>query len=468
MGMREMLRSVRDAIRRRPGAAAASVWFVLVIGAPLVALAAGIRPVPGENRTVAAAPDLSAGRVLDTGMYEEAAAWFEDRLPGRDHAVEADAWIDYRLFGDSPNPEVSLGDDGWLYLTRAVRAECTTPERAAEVAAELDLITRVGAAAGVDVVLVVAPNKAAIHPEHLGGLADDERCAAANRALLRDALAGSPAFVDTWTALEEVRESAGERLYHRTDTHWNRLGASFGAAALIEHLEPGLWDPEAVVRTGTQQRLGDLTRLMGLSSREEVAAYRVRRGVDPVVDRVPLGDGHEAVVSTMAGAAVVPGRAVVVHDSMGEVIVPLLRPYLEEAATVRTRAGSSFGTGGAWFAELAGDADLLVLQTVERELVARFDGTLLEDVVGGLADRLPHTEVPIGEPFDSGAGRFLVVSGTPGTRVTLASGDTVLEAEIGAAGTAVFDAAGLTGDAVVGGGGAPGADVTGAVLVTVP
>lgn len=464
MKANDLLRPAMVAVRRRPGAAAAAVWFVLVIAAPLAAFVAGVRPVPGENRAVAAAPELAVGRAFDTDLYGEVAAWFEDRLPGRDHAVEADAWIDYRVFGDSPNPDVSLGADGWLYLTRAVRAPCITSERAEAVAAEVDRIARIGAAAGVDVVLIVAPNKAAIHPEHLGGLADREECAAANRALLRDALAGSSAFVDTWAALEDA--GTGERLYHRTDTHWNRLGASYAAGAVVERLAPGLWDQQAVVRTGTQQRLGDLVKLMGLSFTEEVSAYRVRRGRDPAVERVPTDGGPEAVESAMTGLPVVPGRTVVIHDSMGEVIVPLLRPYLEEAVTVRTRAGSSFGTGGAWFAGLLGDADLLVFQTVERDLVDRFDGTVVSDVVGALAARLPRAEIDVGAPFDlvGTDDRFLVVTGTPGTSVSVATGGSEITAEVGPVGTAVVDLTGVHGAGVV----EVAGTATGVVLVTVP
>jgi hypothetical protein len=142
---------------------------------------------------------------------------------------------------------------------------------------------------------------------------------------------------------------------------------------------------------------------------------------------------------------------VVIHDSMGEVIVPLLRPYLEEAVTVRTRAGSSFGVGGAWFPALLDGADLLVFQTVERELVGRFDGTLPLQLIGALADRMPHTPIEVGGTVDLGTGadRFVVAAGEPGAVVRITAGGVVAETEVGPAGTAAVDLSRIQGSGIL-------------------
>ncbi len=451
----------------RAGRPAVVVWFFVLISAPLVAFVAGVRPVQVENRTPVPAPELVPGRLLDSALYADVGDWFEDRLPGRDHAVEADAWIDYRVFGDSPSPRVSLGEDGWLFLTDTIRVPCITADRADEIAGELDLISRAGAAAGVEVVLVVAPDKAAIYPDRLGGLADEAACAAENRALLRSALSGSPVYVDTWAALRAAGQSRDLLLYHRTDTHWTRLGASEAAAAVVEHLEPGLWEPAAVVHSGTQRRHGDLVALMGLSFREQAATHRVWRGVSPDVTRIPTGAGPVAVVSETRGVPVVPGRAVLIHDSMGEVIVPLLRPYFEHLTSVRTRAASSFGIGGEWFTVVLDDADVLLLQTVEREIVGRFDGTVALRLVGALAHRLPGVEVGgagVARTMDlpvSAAPRFLVVEG--GGAASLQIGEVVVTSQA-AGSAAVLDVTGLAGRAVV----AAQTPPTRILLVTLP
>jgi hypothetical protein len=357
------------------------------------------------------------------------------------------------VFGDSPTRRVSLGADGWLFLTDAVRADCVTPEHAEEIAIELDLMARIGDGAGVEVILLVAPDKSAVYPEHLGDLASEAACSRTSRGLLRSELSGSAAFVDTWAALEAAHGTAGSLLYHRTDTHWTRLGASTAAAIVIERLAPGLWEPDAVVAGGTQRRHGDLVALMGLSFREDAVIHRIWRGVAPEVTREPTRGGPEAVLSEMSGVPVVPGRTVLIHDSMGEVIVPLLRPYFEQLTSVRTRAGSSFGMA-AWFTELIGDADVLLLQTVERELVARFDAHPSRDVIAALADRLPSTEVPVGGsrsqavdlPAVAGR-RFLVVDG--GGRVYLQVGGVEVAADPSGVGPAVVDVSGLAGTALI-------------------
>jgi hypothetical protein len=466
-----MTDSVPTTTRRAAGVGRVLIvaWFFAVISVPLAAFALGVRPAPVENRALAPQPDVRPGRLFDTALYTEIADWYEDRLPGRDHAVEADAWIDYRVFGDSPNPRVSLGADGWLFLTDAVRATCITPQRAAEISAEADLLARTARAAGLEVILLVAPNKAAIYPDRLGDLAPEARCATSNREMVQAALEGSPVFVDTWQVLETSREATDVLLYHRTDTHWTRFGASVAAAELVEQVAPGLWDPGALVHGGTQRRHGDLVALMGLSFREEAAAYRVWRGTGPEVARVSAGGGPQVVVSEMNGVPVVGGRSILVHDSMGEVLVPLLRPYFEHLTSVRNRSASSFGIAGGWFAGMMADADYLVLQTVERELVDRFNGSVARDVIAALAGRLPHVEVPV-----DGPGPYTVdLPEVPATRflVTVRGGDAGVHAGgfavsggANGAGTAVLDVSGMAGAVVL----TTEAPPSGVLLVTLP
>lgn len=372
-------------------------WCAGLLGLPPLLSAAGLRPALVEQRVPAEAPGFSIGRVLDTDWYEEIAVWFTDRLALRDRAIEADALLDLRVFGQSPSPRVLVGTDGWLYLRDDFAVPCYPADAIQAAVDELALLDRALQLAGKRFLFVVAPDKSAIYPDHLGGLAADAECALANRGTFRAlaAAAGMDGYIDTWSSLEEA--AAGPRpVYHRLDTHWNDFGAGVAAETIVEHLRPGLWDESQFVLVGSEIRIGDLGRLMGLSLSAEVENWQVQRGEEPAVQTERVARGIEAVTSTVEDDAVIGLSGLMIHDSMGNALAPLLRPYFGQLTTVRAVATrGSFGTDQAWFAGALAEADLLMVIKVERLLLARLQGGLAADVVGALAGRLPHSDIPL-------------------------------------------------------------------------
>jgi alginate O-acetyltransferase complex protein AlgJ len=384
----------RALLLRRLGRWAIVAWFAGLLAVPPVLLAVGLRPAEVENRPLAKAPGSSLSGLFDTDWYAGITAWFTDRLPVRDRAIEADARIDLGVLGESPNPQVLIGSDDWLYLREGLVAPCLGEDQIRAAVEEVVGAERVLAAAGKELLLVVAPNKDAVYPEHLGDHAGDTGCADANRAAFRSLMsaAGIDGYLDTWATLGEAKAAGAGLLYHRLDTHWNDLGAVAVAEAVLEHLAPGLWDPATFVFTGSRARRGDLTDLMGLSLTESADYWEVRRAATPVMTSESLG-GVEAVVSTVEGIPTTGISALMLHDSMGNALTPILRPYFDTLTTVQARG--SFGTGGDWFGERLREADLLVLETVERYLFPLLPTGLAADLVGALVDRLPHQEVAL-------------------------------------------------------------------------
>lgn len=416
---------------RRLGRWAVVVWFSLLLGLPPLLLLAGLRPPEIEKRLPAEAPGFFAGAVLDSDWYAQVGAWFSDRLPGRDRAIAADALIDLGLFGESPNPRVVLGADGWLFLRDEIEVPCYPAARVQAAADEVALVERVLHLAGKDLLFLVAPNKSAIYPDRLGGLADEAACAVANRAAFRGLLAaaGVAGYLDTWSVLDSAAAAAGTgTVYYHLDTHWNNLGAGAVAAAAVERLAPGLWEPDSFVLTGTERRVGDLGELMGVPLMEEVELWEVHRGEEPQISREALARGVQAVVSTLVNLPAVEPSAFMIHDSMGYRLAPLLRPYFFDLTTVRPLGASeSFGTDRAWFGERLAASDLLIVVTVERSTIARLQGGLAADVIGALAGDLPHRELALSRAMTgdelgtrwAGATAEIVTTGSGEARVPI-------------------------------------------------
>jgi alginate O-acetyltransferase complex protein AlgJ len=398
---------------RRAGRWGVVAWCSALLTAPLLLMLVGLRPAAIENRAPAPAPPFSAARLFDTDWYSGIAVWFSDRLPGRDRAIAADAAIDLRILGESPNPEVILGTDGWLYYRYGTEEPCYGDARVRAALGEIDTAERALAAAGIRLLLVVAPNKDALYPEYLGG-GIDTACTRADRAAFRSAAAVSgpeSARLDTWAVLEREKEAGRGPLYYRLDSHWTSLGAGTVAGALLERIDPGTWDPAEFVPVGAGRHRGDLADLIGLPLDEEETLWVTRPGATLTLVTEGAGTRDEAIHSQAPGPGTIAGETLLLHDSVGIPLAPLLRPYFESLTTAG-RVGVA-GTARPWLSEQLARTDLLIVVGVERLVVERLEAGLAGNLVAAVSDLLPHREVPL-EPGMAGAEQ--------GTRWMAASG----------------------------------------------
>jgi hypothetical protein len=129
--------------------------------------------------------------------------------------------------------------------------------------------------------------------------------------------------VDLWEPVLGAPKSDDARYFQR-DTHWTETGAMPAIRALVESLEPGLWDKAPPVRAGTKSFVGDLSRLAGLPSSERAAVFD-RPGVSLTSTMVPtsldaLGQRRVRQFTTSGTDVVVPGRTLILYDSFFGII----------------------------------------------------------------------------------------------------------------------------------------------------
>ncbi|MBU1866084.1 MAG: hypothetical protein KKE89_06685 [Actinobacteria bacterium] len=450
---------------RRTTAFAYSIVAALVFLGPLLLFLAGMRSDPKfENRRLAPAPDLEITRLLDTAMYQEATAFFVDRVPLRDLGVRVDAWIDFHVLGDTPNPkDVAIGKDGWLFNPVTYTATCTDDLPDPElIVANADLLMSVLAESGRDVAFTISPQKRTIHPEYLGGLKEQAACAEEHSTALHDALLADPptGYVDTWGILLQA-SAEGEIVYFRDDGHWNFVGAARSAAAIVEQLWPGAWSEEDVVVGEDSERAGNLALQMGLTSTETITPVWVEReGVTVLASKTQAAKQTPAVRIyrlELAQGATAPGvSTLALGDSfMGFTAEEHLAPYTESLVWInwRTigRSGSLSNPAGRpvlkaeeFLLDTLAGADSVIVQTVEWEVWQRLSSMRLTYLLlASLSEDLPHqdiaergTVVELPADVSSGSGRpFLVVrtdgEGTLDVRLLHRDGPGVKRTEIG-------------------------------------
>ncbi|GIK85346.1 MAG: hypothetical protein BroJett026_08270 [Betaproteobacteria bacterium] len=201
--------------------------------------------------------------------------WWNDSFAFRWYMIRAHSVAKLAL-GASPSAKAVVGSEGFLYYAaddsldyfRAVK-----PFTAADLERwRLDLERRQRwlAERGIRYLVVVAPNKETIYPEHMPAALHPVRSESRLDQLLRHLAARSSVEVlDLRAPLLEAKRR--ERVYHRTDTHWNDAGAHVAAAALLARLHA--WFPEIpatplpgafAIRAGPG---GDLARMLALEDR---------------------------------------------------------------------------------------------------------------------------------------------------------------------------------------------------------
>jgi SGNH hydrolase-like domain, acetyltransferase AlgX len=317
-----------------------SVGFVVALIVPGIALATGIRPVDLEGRPRASLPLLDASSLGESSTYAAIDRWLADRFPGRNEAVGAHAAIDYGVLGGSTTPNVIVGRDGWLFTRTELEPVCDFT--AEQVLAALDRTAAALARRGLDLRLIVPPDKHAMHPEQVvPGSGLGQACSDERRAAMQAGMAARPDHaIELWTRIA-ARRAADPTvpLYFKQDTHWTPLGAVIATKALVESLAPGVWDDAQMPIEGFANYDTDLSRLIGLPRKERVPRLVVRPGVEMERTVVPTSVdlksardiGHYQVDTT---AKAVEGRTLIVYDSYFRTNERRIAPWFRDSVWV--------------------------------------------------------------------------------------------------------------------------------------
>jgi alginate O-acetyltransferase complex protein AlgJ len=321
------------------------VIFLAALAIPGLATIAGVdRDIAeGENRELAhfpAAPhDWQALRAFPDGFTR----YFEDHFAFRARFVRWQAALRYQLLDVSPTPAVVKGRDGWLfYADDDALADYTTERPLTQAELEqwrlaLEHTRQRLAVVGVTFVFVTAPAKHAIYPEFMPpGI---RRLREESRS---DQLAAYLAAHSTVIAVDLrpvlLQHKHDERLYQRTDTHWNDRGAFVAYQQIIRALQPVYPELHPASRSEFEAREVrtrglDLAGMMGLTStlHEDdlilTSRHRRARTIEPLH---PDPHGIEGRLVTEIPGAALP-RLLVFRDSFGSALIPFLSEHFSRA-----------------------------------------------------------------------------------------------------------------------------------------
>jgi hypothetical protein len=318
------------------------VCFLLVLGLPGAANIAGFSGAnpEAENRRMAEFPRLDARPATLAALPAGFTAWFDDSFGFRSQLVRWSGKFRYLVLGVSPATTVVKGKDGWLYYSNDSRMEDYSreaPFTAVQLSGWRETLVRSREwlrAEGIAFVFAIAPDKHVVYPEHIPStirpVGDEYRMDQLYRTLEGSGVEA----VDFRAALFAAK--ARERLYEKTDTHWNERGAFVAYQQLVGAIReqvpsvPPAWareDFDAVSWNGPGL---DLAGMIGLKDvlREDRLLMRPRRArvartVEPKGGEPWSGEGR--VVTEIPGSTF--PRAVVFRDSFASPLAPFLSEH---------------------------------------------------------------------------------------------------------------------------------------------
>jgi len=334
--------------------------FILLLWLPGVASVwqADVADSHSEQRNLAPFPEPGTSLERWQTWPERLSSYYDDHLGFRDDLIRMYSWLWVETLGQAPVPEVIVGKEGWFFLgddhavaqhRGVVRTSAEHLERwRVALEARRDWLR----ARGSEYLLVLVPNKHTVYadklPNYLAPVSEESQLGALVEYLedrsdievldLREALAQARA-----------REPNGD-IYHKTDTHWNDLGAYAASRAIVTALNQrfpelgGLESPPVRRRVEEGPGLG-LPQILGLAGSFPQRATRLEPW--PARARVApeFQSGYEARVRRQRPFAFETGRAglhlpraVVLRDSFANALIPYLSESFARTLYVWTRA----------------------------------------------------------------------------------------------------------------------------------
>ncbi|MFT5443228.1 MAG: alginate O-acetyltransferase complex protein AlgJ [Myxococcota bacterium] len=290
-----------------------------------------------ENRFLAQMPDGAES----LGTYVRGLdAYLEDHVAWRDTMISLYSRVKVGVLGASPSPKLLVGQDEWFYLNDTVAVDqyrglaTLTSDELERWKVVLEERRDWLAERGAAFVLVLVPNKHQVYsefmPARITRVGDDEQHAQLARYLAEHS---SLNVVDLMPDLLAAKKH--ERVFQKTDTHWNDVGAYLGYERILTAagVELPEYKDRLVPVPVTLERYVDrgigLTSMAGLSDvyRENVLKLRI---VEP--QSKFLGGGKKPYATLEREqrplAHGVPGaplpRAVVFRDSFSNALIPYL------------------------------------------------------------------------------------------------------------------------------------------------
>ncbi|WP_310557117.1 alginate O-acetyltransferase AlgX-related protein [Flavobacterium sp.] len=265
--------------------------------------------------------------------------------------------------------KVVIGKKGWYFLgnsynnvfSESLGVENYPKEEIDKISNTILEMNRFCDSLGVKFYYFPAPNSHSIYKEFLPVKPNTKP---RRLDLLMDNLKDKVEIIDVRQNL--IAAKSKNRLYHKTDTHWNNFGAFIGTQELIKQIKTDFPDTQLLdmnnydIKTNTVNQM-DLTKMITIKVTENVYDFAYKKGKEQpksiikmdTIDRIPV------LVSKNKAKKL---KGVMYRDSFAGSMIPFLNTIFGDMTYLST---SKFDKQRI----IAEKPDFVVFEVVERDLV---------------------------------------------------------------------------------------------------
>lgn len=285
-------------------------------------------PANSEKRVLTKKPKLFEDGKPNLNFFTQLNDYFSDNFAFRLEMVHINELIYTVALKHSTNEQVIFGKSGWLYFNETI-ADYTgmtalSDGQVERIATVLTLQSEYLKSKGVQYIFTVAPNKNTIYPQFM-----PTRFVKSSRPSVLDKLADALTirqihYSDLKKAL--LSENTHKYLYHKTDTHWNDLGARVAANSIMQDIKKLLpefnFNDSKNVATVETKSAGDLKTMLFPLSKSSDDGYTSLALDSLYTVKRPFRSAEDAKITTTSDVNLT--RLMMFRDSFGNAIIPFL------------------------------------------------------------------------------------------------------------------------------------------------
>ncbi len=253
--------------------------FLLILYAPNMFKLSGKSDGPNTEKGGNASLEYNESLQGVNLLVKKIENYYDNNFGLRNLLIRLNSYIDVKLLKTTSTEKVVMGKDGWLYygtegdknvpdLYRGIIK--FTDEELLKIKTNLEERRDYLEAKGIPFILMITPDKESIYPEYY-----DDRYKKINEETRLDQLLdylNENSDLHVVDVREELKSKKSiERLYDKTDTHWNEYGAYFGYEVLMNEvnkylpeIKPKSLDEFDIVKNYKEIGGGDLANMLSL------------------------------------------------------------------------------------------------------------------------------------------------------------------------------------------------------------
>lgn len=312
----------------------AKIFFIIIMVIlllPAVKMFAGVssqgETSSSENRELAAAPVLMTEEGVNMNFFNECDSYVSDHIGYRSELVAANTAVYTTLFHMSPEDDVIMGTDGWLYYAQTLDDYYNVPSISDRginnIAYSMKMMSDYITESGSEVVITFAPNKNTLYPDNMpiNYIQSD------NVGNLDRVEAAMTAYGVNYLSLKDVFDGEEEVYYRKKDSHWNYKGALLAYNSIMSKTSLEYDDFSDIDFANSYEWTGDLSNMLYATDAPlDSQLVPMKTFGYQYTSKQKKVEANKIDTANQNGQ----GKALIYRDSFGNTLIPFFAENFEE------------------------------------------------------------------------------------------------------------------------------------------